>query len=388
MKKRNWYAISASQTDTGVVAEVRIYDEIGFWGVTAKDFISQLDEAAASAAAVIVAVNSPGGDVFDAFAIYNALRRYAGKVTSRVDGVAASAASLVVMAGDTVIMPENAMLMIHNPWTIAGGTSDDLRNTADTMDKVRDGIVAAYANRSGQTPDDVQQMMNAETWLTAAEAKAIGFADEIEQPVRLTASISAGARLAGFRRMPTEFMDSIEEVETPVVAPPEAAPPADPPPPAATPSASVSSPPAATPPPVAPPASPAPVASATVDASALAAHVFKACRDASVAHLAEPIIASCGLRDQASVDARIADAREIAGLCLAAKLPESAAEFVASGLNVEQARTRLFASVTAAGAAQISNTQRPKAESAATGAGLSATNIYASRRRAIQAQRS
>lgn len=381
MKKRNWYAISASQTDTGVVAEVRIYDEIGFWGVTAKDFISQLDAAAGSAAAVIVAVNSPGGDVFDAFAIYNALRRYAGKVTSRVDGVAASAASLVVMAGDTVIMPENAMLMIHNPWTIAGGTSDDLRNTADTMDKVRDGIVAAYANRSGQTPEDVQQMMDAETWLTAAEAKALGFADEIEQPVRLTASISAGARLAGFKRMPAEFMDSIEEVETPVVASPEAAPPADTPPPAATPGASTSTAPAATPP-------AAPVASATVDASALAAHVFKACRDASVVHLAEPIISSCGLRDQASVDARIVDAREIAGLCLAAKLPESAAEFVASGLNVEQARARLFASVTAAGATQISNTQRPKAESAATGAGLSATNIYASRRKAIQAKRS
>lgn len=386
MKKRNWYAISASQTDTGVVAEVRIYDEIGFWGVTAKDFISQLDEAAASAAAVIVAVNSPGGDVFDAFAIYNALRRYAGKVTSRVDGVAASAASLVVMAGDTIVMPENSMLMIHNPWTITSGTSNDLRNAADTMDKVCDGIVAAYANRSGQTPEDVQQMMDAETWLTAAEAKAIGFADEIEQPVRLTASISAGARLAGFRRMPAEFMDSIEEVETPVVVPPEAQPPADTPPPAVNPNAST--PPAATPPAATPPAPPAPVASATVDASALAAHVFRACREASVGHLAEPIIASCGLRNQASVDARISDAREIAGLCLAAKLPESAAEFVAGGLNVEQARARLFASVTAAGSAQISNTQRPKAESAATGAGLSATNIYASRRRTIQAKRS
>jgi ATP-dependent protease ClpP protease subunit len=370
MKKRNWYAISASQTDTGVVAEVRIYDEIGFWGVTAKDFISQLDAAAGTASAVVVAVNSPGGDVFDAFAIYNALRRYAGKVTSRVDGVAASAASLVVMAGDTIVMPENSMLMIHNPWTLAGGTSDDLRSTAEAMDKVGDSIVAAYANRSGQTPEDVQQMMDAETWLTASEAKALGFADEIEQPVRLTASISAGARLARFARMPAGFMDAIEEVPVPEQV-------ADDPP--------VNSP-APTPAPAPSPApSPAPE---PVNASALAAHVFKACREASVAHLAEPIISSCGLRDQVSVDARIADAREIAGLCVAAKLPESAAEFVAGGLNVEQARARLIVSVTAAGEVQISNTQRPKAESAATGAGLSATNIYASRRKAIQAKRS
>ncbi len=379
MKKRNWYAISASQTASGVVAEVRIYDEIGFWGVTAKDFISQLDAAAASAAAVIVAVNSPGGDVFDAFAIYNALRRYAGKVTSRVDGVAASAASLVVMAGDTIIMPENSMLMVHNPWTVAGGTSDDLRSTAEAMDKVGDSIVAAYANRSGQTPEDVRQMMDAETWLTASEAKALGFADEIEQPVRLTASISAGARLARFERMPASFMDAIEEV-----APPESVP-GDPPP--------------ASDPPANPPANPAPASPPApscepvinpepVNASMLATHVFKVCREAGVGHLAEPVIASCGLRDQVSVDARIGEAREIAGLCIAAKLSEAAGEYVASGLNVEQVRARLFERVTAASAAPISNLQRPTAESAPTAAGLSATNVYASRRKAIQAKRS
>ncbi|MFP3615335.1 Clp protease ClpP, partial [Paraburkholderia sp. SIMBA_050] len=129
------------------VAEIRIYDEIGFWGTDAKTFIAQLDAAAASATEVIVAVNSPGGDVFDAFAIYNALRRYAGKVTARVDGVAASAAGLVVMAGDQVVMPENAMLMIHNPWTIALGSAADLRSTADMMDKARDGILAAYRRK-------------------------------------------------------------------------------------------------------------------------------------------------------------------------------------------------------------------------------------------------
>ncbi|MFP3656077.1 head maturation protease, ClpP-related, partial [Burkholderia sp. SIMBA_052] len=99
-------------------------------------------------------------DVFDAFAIYNALRRYAGKVTARVDGVAASAAGLVVMAGDQVVMPENAMLMIHNPWTIALGSAADLRSTADMMDKARDGILAAYRRKSGQTDEELTAMMD------------------------------------------------------------------------------------------------------------------------------------------------------------------------------------------------------------------------------------
>ncbi|MDR3386918.1 MAG: Clp protease ClpP, partial [Rudaea sp.] len=145
MKNRKWWDIRALTNAQGAsVAEIRIYDEIGFWGTDAKTFISQFDEVAANADEIVVAINSPGGDVFDAFAIYNALRRYAGRVTTRVDGVAASAASLVTMAGDRVVMPENAMLMIHNPWTVAAGTSADLRATADSMDKARDGILAAY----------------------------------------------------------------------------------------------------------------------------------------------------------------------------------------------------------------------------------------------------
>ena len=133
MKNRKWWDIKATTNAQGAaVVELRIYDEIGFWGTTAKGFIDELEAAAAGAAEVVVAVNSPGGDVFDAFTIYNALRRYAGKVTAHVDGVAASAASLIVMAGDQVVMPENTMLMIHNPWTIALGTDCTVLAGADT----------------------------------------------------------------------------------------------------------------------------------------------------------------------------------------------------------------------------------------------------------------
>lgn len=376
MKKRNWYAISTQSTDAGVTAEVRIYDEIGFWGTTAKDFIAQLDAAAANAAQIVVAVNSNGGDVLDAFAIYNALKRYAGKVTTRVDAIAASSASLVVMAGDTVVMPENAMMMIHNPWTFAVGDASELRKTADAIDKMQASFVAAYANRSGLDAEEVTQMMAAETWLSAAEAKQLGLADEIEEPVRLQASINVGAGLARFRGVPQGFMDEIEEVD-PLQVPA----PADPPVPRAT---TATPPTAATPP--ADPATPGASSTTAVAGSALAAHVFKACREGGIADLAEPIIVSCGLRDQASADARIGEAREIAGLCVAAKFPEIASEFVAGGLNVEQARARLFERVMAANTTQIDNTQRPQGDQGRTAGGLSAGQIYATRRVATQAK--
>ncbi len=380
MKKRNWYAITTQTTDAGVIAEVRIYDEIGFWGITAKDFIAQLDAAASNAAQVVVAVNSPGGDVFDAFAIYNALKRYAGRVTTRVDGVAASSASLVVMAGDTIVMPANAMMMIHNPWTIAAGDASALRSTADAMEKMEASFVAAYAGRSGLSDEEVGNMADAETWLTAAEAKALGLCDEIEDPVRLQASVNVGAALARFAGVPQGLIDQIEEID-PAHGPAQGR--TEPPAPA-SPAA-----PRATLTPTAPPANEPPASAPTpapVVGSALAAHIFKACREGGIAELAEPIIVSSGLRDQASADARIGEAREISGLCVAAKLPEIAAEFVAGGLNVDQVRARLYERVMAASAPHIDNTQRPKGEQGRTAGGLSATNIYATRRNAIQAK--
>lgn len=373
MKKRNWYAITTQTTAAGVIAEVRIYDEIGFWGVAAKDFIAQLDAAASSAAQVVVAINSNGGDVFDAFAIYNALKRYAGKVTTRVDGVAASSASLVVMAGDTIVMPANAMMMIHNPWTVAAGDASALRSTADAVEKMQASFVAAYAGRSGLGDEEVGKMAAAETWLTAAEAKALGLCDEIEEAVKLQASINVGAALARFRGVPQGFIDQIEEVD-PDHAPEPAPKPAPAPNAPANPQAN-------------PEPTPAPApAAAPVVGSTLAAHIFKACRDGGIAALAEPIIVSCGLRDQASVDARINEAREISGLCVAAKMPDIAAEFVATGLNVEQTRARLFERVTAANVPHIDNTQRPQGEQGRTAGGLSAAQIYATRRTAAQAK--
>jgi ATP-dependent protease ClpP protease subunit len=370
MKNRKWWDIRAMTNAQGAaVAEIRIYDEIGFWGTDAKSFIAQLDAAAASATEVIVAVNSPGGDVFDAFAIYNALRRHAGKVTARVDGVAASAAGLVVMAGDQVVMPENAMLMIHNPWTIALGSAADLRSTADMMDKARDGILAAYRRKSGQTDEELTAMMDAETWLTALEAQSLGFCDVIEEPVRLAASTNAAGLLARFRNPPEPVQALVEgDGDAPPVDPPAHEPP-------------VEDPPAPTPPP-----EPAPLEPVTAqeEPGVLAAHVFNACRAANLSMCAESIVTLTALKDRATIDAAIRNATDIAGLCLAAKLPELTAQFVGDGLNPDQVRARLFDRVTHS-QPRVNNRQQPvlhDADGHTQGAapGPKASSIYAARR--------
>lgn len=342
-KPRNWYAMQAKTDGERTIAELRIYDEIGFWGVTAGAFVSALNAIADTADEVLVSVNSIGGDVFDAFAIYNALRRFSGRVTTRVDGVAASAASLVVMAGDRIVMPENAQLMIHNPWTITAGEASDLRRIADMMDNARDGIMAAYRNKSGQDEAELIRMMDEETWLTALEAQALGMCDVIEAPVRLAASARSVEVIAKYRRTPEDLRAQLQDApvaEPPVLTDPAAEPPSgsqttvDPPSPANTPA----------------PADPEPAAS-------LVAHVLASCRAAQIGHLGESVLLSCGLVDRAGADARIAQAREIAGLCVAAKAPDRAVELISSGLSVEQARARLFDTVINRSGQQIDNKQ-------------------------------
>ncbi|WP_035546372.1 head maturation protease, ClpP-related [Burkholderia sp. 9120] len=365
MKNRKWWDIRALTNAQGSsVAEIRIYDEIGFWGTDAKTFVARLDEVAAGADEVIVAINSPGGDVFDAFAIYNALRRYAGRVTTRVDGVAASAASLVAMAGDRVVMPENAMLMIHNPWTVAAGTSADLRATADSMDRARDGILAAYRNKSGKTDEELTAMLDAETWFTAAEAKEAGFADEIETPVKLSASVRAAGLLARFAAAPSSVQALVDAAVDTTVGNPgsQVTPPVDP----------VAEPPVD-------PAPPNPEPPVTEDVGVLAAHVFSACRTAKLSACAESIVTLTGLKDRATIDAAVRNASEIAGLCMAAKLPELTAQFVGDGLNPDQVRARLFDRVTQA-QPRVNSRQPVTGDTVVATGGPKASSIYAARK--------
>ncbi|MCA7928703.1 Clp protease ClpP [Burkholderia cepacia] len=314
-KKRWWDIRAQANAAGGSDVEIRIYGDIGFWGTDADLFAAKLDEVAATATSIVVAINSMGGDVFDAFAIYNAVRRYAGKVKGRVDGVAASAASLILMACDTIEMPSNARLMIHNPHTVAAGEAGDLRKLADLLESMSDSMLAAYVERSGRTEEEVRAIMDAETWLTAAQAKEQGFCDAIVDPIRIAAYAGAARLAARYAAVPAEIVAVLEgDGEVPPVNPP------------ADPSSQ-------------PPAAP--------DVTALAAHVYATCRDARIEHCAEGIVLATGLRDRATVDAAIRSAQDIAGICLAASLTELTAGFVADGLTADQVRARLFERVTA-----------------------------------------
>ena len=180
---KNWYDIKALG---GGVAEVQLYDEIGSFGITAKDFATDLKNLG-EVREISLRVNSPGGSVFDGNAIYNMLKQHPAKVTAYVDGLAASMASVIVMAADHVVMPENALMMIHNPWSMSVGDADALRKDADLLDKVKTTLLLAYG-RSMMTGQEISQMMDDETWLTGAEAVDKGFADELVAEVAMAAS--------------------------------------------------------------------------------------------------------------------------------------------------------------------------------------------------------
>lgn len=162
------------------VAEIELYDEIGFWGVTAKQFKDTLVRAEKDGVNEIkLRINSPGGDVFDGIAMYNDLVDFKGKVHVEIVGLAASAASLVAMAGDTISMKENAMIMIHNAWTIAIGNKADMRSTADVLEVIDSSLAKTYVSRTGLSLDEVTAMLDAETWLDADEALEKNFIDTI-----------------------------------------------------------------------------------------------------------------------------------------------------------------------------------------------------------------
>ena len=183
MPKKSWFTVRAL---AGAAAEVLIYDEIGAYGVSAKAFLDEL-AAIPEASAITLRINSPGGSVFDAVAIFNALKRRTGTVTVHIDGIAASAASYVAMAGDEIVMPENAFLMIHDPSGMVMGSAADMRAMAEALEKIRDSLVSGYADKSGASSETVVALMAKETWLSAEEALTLGFCDRVEEPVRIAA---------------------------------------------------------------------------------------------------------------------------------------------------------------------------------------------------------
>jgi ATP-dependent protease ClpP protease subunit len=171
-----WYRMKnfVDQPDT---AAIYLYGEIGYWGVEAQDFVRDL--MSLRVLKIIVHVNSPGGEVFDGLAIFHALRDHPATIEVRVDGLAASAASFIAMAGDVVVMQRNAQMMIHDASGLEIGNAQDMRTMADLLDMCSNNIADIYLQKAGGTLEQWRTAMQAETWYTADEALAAGLCDEV-----------------------------------------------------------------------------------------------------------------------------------------------------------------------------------------------------------------
>ncbi len=217
---RGWYSIkNVSDTET----EIFIYDYIGEFGVSANDFVRELADIRASK--ITLRINSPGGDVFDGIAIYNACKRHRAEMSVFIDGVAASAASFIAMAGDTVMMMPHSQMMIHEAHGLVIGPADDMRKMADFLDKWSDNIAGIYAEKAGGPVEGWRNRMREETWFSDQEAVDLGLADGIEgedegeaearMAPRIGASLDAVARVPpvlAVEEGPPDFLKVFEDI--------------------------------------------------------------------------------------------------------------------------------------------------------------------------------
>lgn len=177
-----WYEI---QNKAGVSADVYIFDEIGTYGVTAQEFITDIKDLKDTP--INLRINSLGGDVFDGMAMYNVIKRREAKTTVYIEGIAASIATIIALGADEVVMAENSLFMIHNAWGGSMGEAKDMRKTADTLDKITSELTDIYRKKTGLSYDSLVDMMDEETWLNAEEAFNYGFIDTISDSIKVAA---------------------------------------------------------------------------------------------------------------------------------------------------------------------------------------------------------
>ncbi|MBC2383553.1 Clp protease ClpP [Pseudomonas sp. WS 5096] len=306
---KSWYTLQASGEAEQRNIEIFVYGEIGAWGVTANQFVQDLRAMDDGVSPVIVAFNSIGGDLFDGLAIHNALSRLGERCTGRIDALAASAASVAVCGAHRVVIAANAMLMIHNPYTFTGGDAEDFRRVADVLDQTLEAIIAAYKAKAPDIDEaELRRMVNAETWLTANEAVALGLADEVGDGLKVSACLGQGSVLQRFQNAPPELLAQLDE--EPEVELPE------------------------------PNDLPAPAPG--LDAAKLALMVTQGCAAAGISNLVEPLLAATKLESEAVIQAALTNAKALHGLCVAARLPELTGEFITAGLDEAAVRARLF----------------------------------------------
>lgn len=172
---RQWFRIEHAASE---VAEVSIFDEISPWGVTAQDFVSEI--RAISAPMINLHLNSPGGDVYDGIAIYNELKNHPAHINAYVPGLAASIATVIAMAADSITVAPHARMMIHDAWMFAAGNAEDFAKHTARLEATSQNIAEIYAERAPEkSADEWRALMKAETWFTDQEAVDIGLADSV-----------------------------------------------------------------------------------------------------------------------------------------------------------------------------------------------------------------
>lgn len=302
LQAEHWYSIRAVGEDEQRTIEIYVYGEIGYWGITSGDFIRDLKSQDDGVSPVLVLFDSIGGDLFDGIAIHNTLNALGERCTARIVGACFSAASVAACGAHRVEMADNALFMIHNPWTYMAGGSEELRKMADMMDKALEGIVTSYQRRELTVDDaELRRLINEETWFTAAEAKAAGFVDHVLAGSLPQIDNSAhGKILNRYRNTPQAALDLINNQPEP--SEPEL----------------------------------------EQDPVALAAQLTAACHAEGLANVAHVLINASGLKSAAAVQAAVKNAADVRDVCVLAKLPGEAEQLIKDGLTAEQARAKLF----------------------------------------------
>ncbi|WP_328699977.1 head maturation protease, ClpP-related [Chengkuizengella marina] len=203
-----FWKVKAIDYNTG---EMQIYGEISSYqddtDTTAQSFKEDLDRLG-GIKTLNLYMNSPGGSVYQGNAIYNILKRHKAKINVHIDGIAASISSVIAMAGDTIFMPVNAMMMVHNPWTFIMGNADQLSKEAEALDKTRESMIVSYLSKTGKKldRDTLISMLDNETWLSAKECYDYGLCDVVEEEKTLVASVNTEF-FAKYKNTPKKLLE-------------------------------------------------------------------------------------------------------------------------------------------------------------------------------------
>lgn len=349
---REWYRIAAQADET--VAELFVFDEIGksFWSdnaVTAQKFVDDLKALPDAVKTIRVRVNSPGGSVFEAITIANVLRAQSRDqkrtVEMIIEGLAASAATIVTSAGDSIKIADNAMMMIHDPLAIVMGPAPDMRKMADLLDQVRDSIIATYRWTSQLSAKKLGDLMAETTWMNAEDAVKNGFATEVMAPVAVSAKFRPEA-LEHLGEIPAEIREKLAAFAASSKPTPQPA-----------------------------PESENQKAAAKVDAK----YVLTAC-EGLFPKLATQLLD----QPKADVDARVAHAKEVRALCETAKMPELAEGYVLAHTPIATIKAHLTVVTAKLDKVEIDTRHGDEKDPTARATRLTHAQIYEARRTIVQ----